>query len=87
MIAMCDAKGTPIGGGVVSWDAERFSYPMALSLTLHLESRQGFGGLVLLLELLGDGAELDAALLQLYRQDYAAICKQWQKDLSREISR
>jgi hypothetical protein len=70
--------------GAVSWDAEGFSYPMALSLTEHLESRQGFSGLVLLLELLGDGAELDAALLQVYREDYSAICKRWRRELGEE---
>jgi hypothetical protein len=74
-------------GEAISWDAEGFSYPMALSLTRHLESRQGFGGLVLLLELLGDGAALDAALLQLYREDYSAICRRWKSEIAEEYPR
>jgi hypothetical protein len=75
------------GGDAPSWDADGFSYPMALSLTRHLEARQGFGGLVLLLELLGEGADLDAALLQLYREDYSAICKRWKRELVMEKER
>jgi tetratricopeptide (TPR) repeat protein len=79
--------GKLAGSDAISWDAEGFSYPMALSLTRHIESRQGFGGLVLLLELLGGGAELDAALMQLYRENYSAICKRWKSELAEEAVR
>ena len=63
------------------WEQAGFSYPIALSLTGFLESRRGFDTLVSLLDLLGEGAELDAALERLYGEDYAAICRRWKRKL------
>jgi tetratricopeptide (TPR) repeat protein len=59
------------------WDSAGFSYPLALSLTRYLESRQGFDALVYVLQQLGDGADISAALLQVYGQDYAGLCRSW----------
>ncbi len=59
------------------WDAEEFSYPLALALTGHLESRGGLHRIVDLLEHLGQGTELDVALGQVYGLDYARLCREW----------
>ena len=69
------------------WDKEGFSYQMALSLTRHLESRRGFDTLVSLLDLLAEGAEIDAALQHYYGEDYAAICRRWKRELTRKGGR
>lgn len=68
------------------WDSRGFSYPMALSLTRHLEAKQGFDAVVYLLQLLGEGAELDGALRTVYGQDYAALCRDWARAM-REAGR
>jgi hypothetical protein len=59
------------------WDRGDFSYPLALSLTQHLESRGGLGRISDLLAQLGEGAELDAALGQVYGFDYPRLCRDW----------
>jgi tetratricopeptide (TPR) repeat protein len=69
------------------WDESGFSYPMALSLTRHLESRRGFEGLVSLLDLLAEGRELDEALRHLYGEDYKAVCRRWKRKLAEEFDR
>ena len=75
------------GRDASDWDEERFSYPMALSLTRYLESRWGFDTLVSLLDLLGEGEELDSALRRFYGEDYAAICRRWKRELTEEGGR
>jgi tetratricopeptide (TPR) repeat protein len=75
------------GGDATDWNKAGFSYPMALSLTRHLESQRGFDSLVSLLDLLGQGEELDAALQRLYGEDYAAICSGWKRRLGEQGER
>jgi len=72
------------GGDAAEWDKSGFSYPMALSLTRHLESRRGMETLVSLIELLGEGAELEAALQHFYGEGYAAICRRWKREMGDE---
>lgn len=71
-------------GDPAAWDSEGFSYPMALSLTRYLESRQGADAVVYLLQLLGEGASLDGALRTVYGQDYAALCREWARAVREE---
>lgn len=68
-------------GDPADWESRGFSYPLALSLTLHLEARNGFHRVVDLLEELGRGASLDDALRAVYGFDYAALCRSWGDDL------
>ena len=63
------------------WEAPGFSYPIALSLTSHLEDRGGFHGLLRLLRQLGEGTELDQALRSVYGSSYAEICRDWAESL------
>jgi tetratricopeptide (TPR) repeat protein len=64
-----------------TWESRGFSYPAALSLTRYLESRRGFGGIVVLLENLADGLDLDAALRDALSEDYATLCRRWSESL------
>jgi tetratricopeptide (TPR) repeat protein len=64
-----------------TWETRGFSYPAALSLTTYLESRRGFGGIVVLLENLADGLDLDAALRDALGEDYATLCRRWSEEL------
>ncbi|MFQ5767980.1 MAG: hypothetical protein ACE5ID_08360, partial [Acidobacteriota bacterium] len=59
------------------WESRGFSYPIALSLTRHLKTRWGFQGLVHLLDRLGRGDGIDAALRRISGQDYRATCREW----------
>ena len=70
-----------------AWTLANFSYPLALSQIRYLESRRGFSGIVHLLELLGDGLELDDALRRTYGEDYAAICRRWLSTIREEPGR
>ena len=65
-------------------DGRGFSYPAALSLTRYLESRRGFGGLLVFLENLAEGLDTDAALEDAYGEDYRTLCVRWAEDLQRE---
>ena len=64
------------------WDASAFSYAMALSLTLHLERRRGFDGIVDLLDLLAEGKPIDEALSAQYGEDYRTICRRWAEQVT-----
>jgi tetratricopeptide (TPR) repeat protein len=64
-----------------TWEARGFSYPAALSLTQYLEARRGLGGIVVLLENLADGLDLDAALQDAFSDDYATLCRRWADEL------
>jgi tetratricopeptide (TPR) repeat protein len=75
------------GRDAAQWDKEGFSYPMALSLTRNLESRRGFDTLVSLLDRLAEGEELDSALRRYYGEDYAAVCRRWKLEMTREEGR
>jgi hypothetical protein len=66
-----------------AWEARGFSYPAALSLTLHLEARRGFGGILVLLENLADGLDTDAALRDAYGEDYRSLCLRWAESVAR----
>jgi hypothetical protein len=79
--------GRLAAGNPAAWDSEGFSYPMALSLTRYLESRQGFDAVVYLLQLLGEGASLDGALRTVYGQDYAELCREWARAVREEAGR
>ncbi len=70
-------------GDAAGWESRGFSYPLALSLTRHLEEQSGFDRLVDLLDELGRGAALDSALLSTYGFDYAALCRSWSSGLLR----
>jgi hypothetical protein len=63
------------------WSTIGFSYPIALSLTDYLSSRNGFDGLVRLVDLLGRGVDQDEALRRVYGQDYAQICHAWGRSM------
>jgi hypothetical protein len=76
--------GRLASGDPAAWDSPGFSYPMALSLTRYLEGRQGFDAMVYLLQLLGDGKELDDALVAVYGQDYAELCRDWARSVIEE---
>ena len=69
------------GKDAAEWESGGMSYVMSLSLTGYLESRRGFGGLVNLLDLLGDGVELDEAFRRTYGESYADVCRRWARDL------
>ena len=69
------------------WESRRFDYPLALSLASYLQSRRGFDALVWLLDLLGHGQEMDAALYEVYGFDYAAICRRWAESTGEEGKR
>jgi len=64
-------------GDPATWESRGFSYPLALSLTRYLEQRSGFHRVVDLLDELGDGTELDAALERIYGMNYATLCRRW----------
>jgi tetratricopeptide (TPR) repeat protein len=63
-----------LAGDPAAWEAEGFSYPVALALTLHLEARGGFDGLVWLLDQLGEGKSLAEVLRANYGFDYDGLC-------------
>lgn len=67
-----------------SWESAGFSYPAALSLTLHLEHRRGIGAIVDLLDRLGQGSALEAALRETFGQSYEEICRDWAEQLQSE---
>jgi len=58
-----------------AWESRGFSYPVALALTLHLEARGGFDGLVWLLDQLADGKPLAEVLKVTYGFDYDGLCR------------
>jgi tetratricopeptide (TPR) repeat protein len=59
------------------WQTGGFSYPLALSLTLHLEERRGFDSLVRVLHRLGEGEPFDRAIESVYNTDYPSLCRAW----------
>ena len=63
-----------------------FSYPIALSLTSHLAERRGLDVLIDVLDYLGEGKGMDEALLRVFNEDYAAVCRRWDRSL-REANR
>jgi hypothetical protein len=69
------------------WESGRFSYPLALSLTSHLESRGGFDSLARVLRRLGEGEDLDEALTAVYGEDYAALCREWARSVVEQAGR
>ncbi len=72
------AKGEP-----ESWEADGFSYPMALSLTLYLHSLRGPAGMVELLERLGDGQSIDDALRAVYGEHHKGLARRWATAVAR----
>lgn len=69
------------------WESGGFSYPAALSLTAYLETRNGFGRMVELLELLGEGRSIDAALDRIYGASHRELCREWFASLTEETDR
>lgn len=65
------------GTDPAQWDSAAFSYPVALSEVQYLESRNGFDGLVRLLDRLGDGRPLDEALRDVYGEELASLRQRW----------
>jgi tetratricopeptide (TPR) repeat protein len=66
--------------GAEDWENGEFSYPVALSLSLYLEQRGEFHGILDVLERLGEGRTIDDALQEVYGFDYAALCRRWAED-------
>ena len=64
-----------------TWPDAAFSYPSALAFTRFLESRRGFDVLVSVLDRLGDGDSLDAALSASYGATYAELAAEWANSL------
>lgn len=73
-------------GNPGTWPDAAFSYPAALSFTRFLETRRGFDGLVAVLDRLGDGESIDAALQALYGATYAELAAAWAEALAKEAS-
>lgn len=71
------AEGSP-----ESWVSRGFSYPAALSLARYLEERRQLSGVVWLLEQLGQGKTLDAAMQRIYGFNYSGICARWAAEIS-----
>jgi hypothetical protein len=69
------------------WERSGFSYPAALSLTLHLEQWRGLDGLVRVLRRMGEGDDLDLALREVYGSEYADLCRDWGRAVLEEDSR
>lgn len=67
-----------------TWPDAAFSYAAALSFTRFLEGRGGTDLLVRLLDRLGDGETLDAALSVLYDATYADLAVEWAGTLAGE---
>lgn len=68
-------SGDPLDGAI--------SYPVALGLTQHLQARQGFRGLVYLLDVLAEGATIDEALRSVYGQTQGEVVASWARELGR----
>ncbi|HKQ61351.1 MAG TPA: tetratricopeptide repeat protein, partial [Candidatus Polarisedimenticolaceae bacterium] len=64
-------------GDPARWEDRGFSYPLALSLTRYLEREYGFHAVLRVLDRLGDGLSLDAALHEVCGLDYASLCRRW----------
>jgi tetratricopeptide (TPR) repeat protein len=60
-----------------TWPDAAFSYAAALSFTRFLEGRRGADMLVTVLDRLGDGETLDAALSASYGATYAELVSEW----------
>jgi tetratricopeptide (TPR) repeat protein len=69
-----------------TWPDASFSYAAALSLTRFLEARRGTDLLVSLLDRLGDGESLDAALSALYGATYAELASEWAGTIAGEAA-
>jgi hypothetical protein len=59
------------------WEEGGFSYPLALSLVASLDEERGFHALVEVLERLGRGEDIDAALTGVYGDGHAVLCRRW----------
>jgi tetratricopeptide (TPR) repeat protein len=64
-----------------TWPDAAFGYPSALALTEHLADRRGFDVLVAVLDRLGAGETLDAALHAYYGATYAELAAGWAASL------
>jgi len=69
------------------WNDGAFSYPMALSLTRHLQTRKGMNGLVRVLDLLGAGEPVETALASVYGAPYERLCRDWAEELQESEAR
>ncbi len=67
--------------GPEAWAEAPFSYPAALAFVTHLEQRRGLEALVWLLARLGDGLDLDAALTEIYGEDFRGLSQRWARGL------
>ena len=67
-----------------TWPDAAFSYPASLSFTRFLEARRGPDLLVSVLDRLGDGETLDAALSALYGATYAELAVEWAGNVAGE---
>jgi tetratricopeptide (TPR) repeat protein len=75
------------GQDPATWESAGFSYPVALALAEYLVDRRGFSGVLQVLDLLGDGREIDAALEHVYNEGYAEICRRWARTFLSEQRR
>jgi len=69
------------GGEPAAWESRAFSYPAALSLTLFLEERRGWEGLLELLDRLGRGETFPMAFESVYAGPYERLCRDWAEHL------
>jgi tetratricopeptide (TPR) repeat protein len=64
-----------------TWPDAAFGYPAALSLTQYIADLRGFDAVVSMLDRLGSGDSLDAALHAYYGATYAEIAAAWAESL------
>jgi len=69
------------------WNDGVFSYPMALSLTRHLQTRKEMNGLVRVRDLLGAGGPVETALASVYGAPYERLCRDWAEELQESEGR
>ena len=68
-------------GPFEDWESAGFSYPTALALVTWLEQRRDFSSFSWLLDLLSEGQSIDDALVRVYGEDYAQLCRRWANSL------
>jgi hypothetical protein len=82
-----EIRGPLLAGDPATWHNRAFSYPAALSLILWMEEERGFAAIVSVLDRLGEGASLDAALSTVFGGGYAELCRRWIASLKAGDSR
>lgn len=63
------------------WPDRQFSYDHALSMVTYLVRQSGFHKLVSLLDLLGEGQNVDDGLQRLYGEEFDELSRHWSREL------